>query len=139
MPSPTNRRLPALVAAAVLALTVTACTDKDDSPAKPAAGESPVTSAPATPEVTETTPAGEPTETATVHSSPPATGLAALLLPTSSVPGLNATWKWRDGKTGRAGTTPFGPCAKVDLASIGASKVAQRTYFPPVDTDDNAA
>lgn len=34
---------------------------------------------------------------------------------------------------------PFGLCAKADLASIGASEVVQRTYFPPVDTDDSAA
>jgi hypothetical protein len=55
------------------------------------------------------------------------------------VPGLNAQWKWQDGDTGPAVTDPFGLCAKVDLASIGATEVVERTYFPPDDSDDNAA
>lgn len=68
----------------------------------------------------------------------PAT-LTDRLLSTEQVPGLNASWHWQDGETGAAGTDPFGLCAKVDLASIGAIDVVERTYFPPVDTDDNAA
>jgi hypothetical protein len=61
------------------------------------------------------------------------------LLPTAQVPGLNASWHWQDGATGAATTEPFGFCAKADLSSIGAEQVVERTYFPPDDSDDNAA
>jgi hypothetical protein len=61
------------------------------------------------------------------------------LQPTGEVPGLNAAWHWQDGETGPAPADPFGACAKVDLGSIGATEVVQRTYFPPDDSDDNAA
>lgn len=140
MPStlrPGLRRASAL--AALCALALTACASKDDTPAKAGPGESPV-SAPAT------TPAGTGTSVGSpAPSSPPAappTTYATLgdrLLPTADVPGLTPTWHWADGETGPAGTEAFGLCARVDLMSIGATEVVQRTYFPPVDTDDNAA
>jgi hypothetical protein len=124
-----SRTAPALLVA--LALGLGGCASKDDSPSTSPAGESPETSAP----VVTPTPTVTPSETS---SASPAT-LTDLLLPTDAVPGLNATWRWEDGETGPAGTDPFGRCAKVDLMSIGATEVVERTYFPPVDTDDNAA
>lgn len=126
-----------LVAALVAAL-LTGCASKDDSPAKAAPGESPSSAPSASAPVDEPTDevSEEPTEEPTDDA--PAT-LADRLLPTASVPGLNATWRWEDGETGPAGSEAFGLCAKVDLASIGATEVVERTYFPPVDTDDNAA
>ncbi|RNL64193.1 hypothetical protein EFK50_06575 [Nocardioides marmoriginsengisoli] len=115
-----------------LALGLGGCASEDDSPAKSPAGESPETSAPP---VTTPDPTPTPTETPTTT---PAT-LTDRLLPTDAVPGLNASWRWQDGETGPADSEPFGRCAKVDLVSIGATEVVERTYFPPVDTDDNAA
>lgn len=134
------RALPASgrLAGAVLAclLVTSACTNSDDSPPAPAAGEQPSTPAPAaTP--TTTTGAATPSVTATASPSPPA--LTDRLIPTSAVPGLNNAWTWQDGETGPASTEPFGFCAKVDLASIGATEVVERSYFPPDDSDDNAA
>jgi hypothetical protein len=116
-----------------LTLGLGGCASKDDSPSKPAAGQSPETS---TPTVTPSTPESTPTEPTPTPS--PAT-LTDRLLPTDAVPGLNASWHWEDGETGPADASEFGLCAKVDLVSIGATEVVQRTYFPPVDTDDNAA
>lgn len=122
----------AVAGAVVGVLSLGGCASKDDSPSTPAAGEPPRTSAPPAPPVT--TAASSPTTGATS----PAT-LVDRLLATTAVPGLNATWHWQDGETGPAGSKPFGLCAKADLLSIGATEVVQRTYFPPVDTDDNAA
>jgi hypothetical protein len=61
------------------------------------------------------------------------------LLATGEVPGFNPSWQWQDGETGPASIDPFGTCAKTDLAAIGASDVVERTWFPPDDSDDNAA
>ncbi|MGO4257900.1 hypothetical protein [Marmoricola sp. RAF53] len=91
----------------------------EDGTAEPTPGDSP------------STPGGTPATAA------PAS-LADSLLATGQVPGLNASWKWQDGETGPAGTDPFGVCAKADLASIGATEVVDRSFFPPVDTDDHA-
>ncbi len=111
-------------------LTVAGCASPDDAPSEPVAGDPPTTSAPTlTPSAPVETP--EPVET-------PAT-LSDRLLATDAVPGLNAEWIWQDGETGPADDQAFGLCAKVDLISIGATEVVERTYFPPVDTDDGAA
>jgi hypothetical protein len=106
-------------------LVASGCTDTDDSPGTPQSGDSP---APATTKSGETS---SPSET------PPA--LTDRLLPTAQVPGLNASWSWQDGETGPAASEPFGFCAKADLASIGATEVVERSYFPPDDSDDSAA
>jgi hypothetical protein len=111
----------------------TACTRTDDSPDKPETGNSPTVQSPSsTPETTD------PPASSTPSSSTPAT-LTDRLVPTDHVPGLNATSHWQDGKTGPASPDLFGLCAKVDLLSIGATDVVERTYFPPDDSDDNAA
>jgi len=113
-------------------LVASGCTGTDDSPGTPQSGDSP---APAT-----TTPPTSPAPTSATPS-PSVTPLALTdrLLPTAQVPGLNATWTWQDGETGPATTEPFGFCAKADLASIGATEVVERSYFPPDDSDDGAA
>ncbi|MFL6060765.1 MAG: hypothetical protein ACJ72E_06015 [Marmoricola sp.] len=122
----------ALTGALAGALALGGCASKDDSPSTPSAGQPPISSAPPTPSVST------PTSTPTTTPPSPATVIDRLLA-TGAVPGLNATWHWQDGATGPAGSKPFGLCAKADLVSIGATDVVQRTYFPPVDTDDNAA
>lgn len=116
-------------------LLASACTTSDDTPPAPAAGEQPRTESPST--TPPTTSAASPSTTTTASPSPAT--LTDRLLETSAVPGLNEAWTWQDGETGPAGAEPFGFCAKVDLASIGATEVVERTFFPPDDSDDNAA
>jgi hypothetical protein len=127
------RALPASVAAVLGLALVVGCAAKDDEPTPAPAGESP--SAP------PSSTAAAPTTPATPESSAPPSDvpLTERLVPTAEVPGLNAQWQWADGETGPAGPAPFGLCAKTDLASIGASATVERSYFPPDDSDDNAA
>jgi hypothetical protein len=110
------------------------CTGSKDSPGTPETGDSPSVQ---TPSSTPETPA--PTTPAATTSTADSTPLVDRLLPTGEVPGLNAQWHWQDGETRPAGTEQFGLCAKADLASIGAVSAVERTWFPPVDSDDNAA
>ena len=83
----------------------------------------------------------DPTESPSGTLTPPDEPIPLVdrLLPTGLVPGLNAQWKWQDGDTGTPKADPLGVCAKVDLPSIGADQTVARTYFPPDDSDDNAA
>jgi hypothetical protein len=142
MPEPAHSPVLARTAAIALAclLGATGCASKNDPPSREAVDPRPTPTTTATPGETITadpTPTSSPTPTNTPSLVTPAT-LTDRLLPTSAVPGLTATWHWQDGRTGTAGPDAFGVCAKVDLASIGATQVVQRTYFPPVDTDDHA-
>ncbi|MCW2783781.1 MAG: hypothetical protein JWP74_298 [Marmoricola sp.] len=127
------------VLAVVVALGAGACTSSGDSPGTAATDQPPVTGTPAP---VSTTPADgtspSPTDPSTAVA-PTYGSLSDRLLATTAVPGLTTDWHWQDGNTGSAGTKPFGPCAKVDLSSIGASDVVERTWFPPGDTDDAAA
>lgn len=128
---PPRTLLPAALAAALLALS--ACGSGGSPTAvQPTDPSSAPVSQPASPASSASTPAGTPS------TSAPAS-LADRLLPTGQVPGLDAGWTWQDGETGPAPTDPFGSCAKADLGSIGATEVVQRSYFPPDDSDDNAA
>jgi hypothetical protein len=123
----------AVVPVAVLAclLAASGCAGNDDSPA-PSAAADPTATAPTEPAGPTSTP---PTPTDSATPADPNDRLLA----TEEVPGLNAKWTWQDGETGPAGPDPFGVCAKADLASIGATEVVERTWFPPDDSDDNAA
>jgi hypothetical protein len=128
-------------AAAAALMLASGCTGSDDSPRPAETPDSPAAQSPAggssnTPEEpSSSTPADSPSDDA-----PP---LLDRLLPTGQVPGLNAQWTWQDGDTGQPTTDPFGLCAQTapgaDLLSIGATDVVARTYFPPDDSDDNAA
>ena len=132
-PRPTVVALVATLSLATLFMAA-GCTDTDDAPAAPETGDSPAaprTSASAPAPATPAGTAAEPTP-----ADPP---LVDRLLPTRLVPGLSDGWAWQDGDTGAPSTDPFGLCAKADLASIGATDVVARTYFPPDDSDDNAA
>jgi hypothetical protein len=130
------RRTPALLLAGLL-LTA-GCTDTDDSPSTPEAADPPsaqTSSSAPEPSPTSTTPA--PTTSASPAS------LTDRLLATADVPGLNAQWQWQDGRTRPARSKPFGMCAQTapgaSLIDIGATEAVERTYFPPDDSDDNAA
>jgi hypothetical protein len=126
------RALPLLAAGLSALFLATGCSSEDPS-GTPDVSDSPtsgLSSGPAEPT--------EPTATTTT-ASPEAMPLLDRLLPTGQVPGLNAQWQWQDGDTGQPTADPFGVCAKADLLSIGATDVVARTYFPPDDSDDNAA
>jgi hypothetical protein len=132
------RALPASATLVAALLLAAGCTDSSDSPGAPEAGDPPATQT--------SSPVGPtPTPTSTPTASEPSAPLSLVdrLLPTGQVPGLNAAWHWQDGVTGPAGSEPFGLCAQTspgaDLASIGATEVVERTWFPPDDSDDNAA
>lgn len=130
-----------LLAAGALAL-LAGCSNGDQTPHQTSV-EQPTASDPTSPGTAASDPASPvPSSDPGAGTSPSAgvapTTLADRLLATSEVPGLNASWQWQDGETGPAGADPFGTCAKVDLASIGATDVINRSYFPPVDTDDHA-
>lgn len=120
-------------------LGLAACSSKKDSPSHEVVDPTPIASGPTTATTTPTDPATTAPAPVTATTPGVPVSLPDRLLATSAVPGLNAGWHWQDGNTGPAGTDSFGACAKVDLVSIGATSVVQRTYFPPVDTDDNAA
>jgi hypothetical protein len=49
-------------------------------------------------------------------------------LATNELPRLNDTLRWVQTGTGPATQEPFGLCQKVDLASIGATDVLERTW-----------
>ena len=128
--------MPALLIAGLL-LTA-GCTDTDDSPSTPEAADRPsVQTSSSGPEPSPTTAAPDP-----ATSTSPAS-LTDRLLATADVPGLNAQWQWQDGRTRPARSKPFGLCAQTapgaSLLDIGATEVVERTYFPPDDSDDNAA
>lgn len=138
MPFTDLPRLRLAALAACLVLAATACGDRDDDPSVAEPGTQPTTSAPSPSQSGSDAPTPTVSATAEPTASASPETLTDRLLPTADVPGLNATWTWQDGETGPAGSEPFGLCAKVDLASIGASDVVERSYFPPVDTDDSA-
>lgn len=136
---PAPPRLGVLALGVVVTLALSGCGSRDEDPtSQPGAPVSTATS------VTTAAPSNEPTPSPT---DPPTTPLAMpnptelvdRLLDAAQVPGLNASWVWQDGTTEPASAEPFGQCAVVDLASIGAVEVIERTYFAPDDSDDYAA
>lgn len=131
-------RLPrAALLLAVATFAVSGCTGPGDEPKKPAAGRSPAISV-GTDQPTPTEVVTSPTPPALSPTPPPTVGPDQLLT-AAQVPGLNARWRWQDGRTGPGGAAPFGICARADLGSIGAFQVLERSYFPPDDSDDSAA
>jgi len=127
-------RLRMAALSAALVLLVTSCGSDDGQPSSESAGATPTAVVPSPTE----TPSSPPV-TSTPTTAPSPQTLADRLLQTEQVPGFNPQWEWQDGETGPAGADAFGLCATVDLASIGATEVVERTYFPPVDVDDSAA
>lgn len=127
------------VAALLGTLLLTGCgTEADQNAGK---GSVPATATTPTDDAVEPSPTPTPSSTTdspspTVRPSPET--LTDRLLPTAEVTGLNERWRWRDGRTGPADEEPFGACAKTPLSTLGALDVVQRSYFPPVDTDDFA-
>jgi hypothetical protein len=110
----------------------------DDEPSKARATQSPEATETVTEEPTaspspsasasqSTAPSGSPT------SSPAATPEAALLT-AAEMPKLNSSSPWKVGRTGQAGTQPFGLCQMFDLLTIGATEAVERTFTHGGDT-----
>ena len=78
-----------------------------------------------------TTPA---TATSTPQGTAAAGGRRALrgkLLTAREVPGFNAEFRWKDGRTRNGeGVTPIGTCQRFSMTSIGAERTVVRTYKP---------
>ena len=116
------------------ALLLTACGDQTEG--GPGEGTTVATESPEpTPTDTET---GEPTEseeptpepTETTERPQPA-GLPGALLPAEEMPGFNEEFTWAEkATTGKEPAELAGTCHQFELTSIGAEKVAYRTYEP---------
>ncbi|MDQ6686869.1 MAG: hypothetical protein M3Z50_04535 [Actinomycetota bacterium] len=105
-------------AAAVLLLAgSTACGSHSSTPNRSPKATKPNQSATSTP---------TPTESSTPTPSATPTGDGTPFLTAPDLPPRRGVWTLVG--TGAASTKPFGFCAKFDLASIGATKVSQRTF-----------
>jgi len=110
----------------------------DDEPSKARATQT----AEATETVTEEpTPSPSPSASASQSTAPsnspsasPAATPQAALLTAAEMPQLNPTSPWKSGRTGPAGTRPFGLCQKFDLLTIGAIEAVERTFTSRGDT-----
>jgi hypothetical protein len=102
----------------------------DDANTSPA----PVTtSATPTPTPAPTTPAPS------TPTTPPQNPEFAGFLSASAMPPLTQQQSWATGTTGPATDVPFGICGKFSMASIGASRVVERTFTSPGDATTTAA
>lgn len=120
----------ALTALALLA-SLTAC-GEDPAPTAADPTDTPTATSSRTPEPTPT-PSTSPTPTPTPSPSPtqaPRRSLTDRLLPAEELPGFNEIFTWEIGTT--APQEPADPlqCQPFGLLSIGATKVAHRTYLP---------
>jgi hypothetical protein len=78
-------------------------------------------------------PSSEPTDepASSEPAAPAAGGLPGALLPAADVPGFNDEFTWKDGTTSEQEPPELaGTCHKFEVTSIGAEKVAYRTYEP---------
>lgn len=125
------------LAALALTFAVAGCGNQngDDAtqelPTQQAASESP--------EVEPVESPGDESESPTAEddspvASPQAPGIRGKLLTAEEVPGFNEEFSWTVESTRmREGQQPFGTCHKFAMTSIGAAKVAVRTYQPTAE------
>jgi hypothetical protein len=147
-PAPWRAVLVGLAATVTLTATLGACSGSDET--SNASDEPTVETT--TPTPTSETPTPTPTPTATASTESPAPTLTASptesatepagpdpttrLLPARSVGGLNDQWRWRAGETRSSEPDQVADCLRFSLSSIGASRVASRTYGPPASSSD---
>ena len=134
----------ALLTAAVLvgsgALTGCSVSRDDDEPSKARATPSPeatktVTEEPTTsPSPSASASAAQSTAPSSSPNASPAATPQAALLTAAEMPQLNSSSPWKVGRTGPAGTRPFGLCQKFDLLTIGATEAVERTFTHQGDT-----
>jgi hypothetical protein len=93
-------------------------------------------------ESTEPAEPAEPTDDAgSEEPADPATGgPAGALLPAAEVPGFNDEFTWKDGTTSDQEPPELaGTCHQFEVSSIGAERVAYRTYDPAQDASSQAS
>ena len=156
MPRRRGRLLASGLAAFALTVTVSGCgagtttgdTDRTDAAPSAAAPEpsTAASSTPATPTVTQvptptsTSPAPSEKHTSAAPEPAPARGLVAALVTAAELPGLNDQLAWQEASTrSREGRKPFGTCHRFAMTSIGALRVAVRTYAPDQDSPGTTA
>ena len=110
----------------------------DDEPSKARATQSPEATETVTEEpTTSPSPSASAAQSTAPSSSPSASPAAtpqAALLTAAEMPQLNPASPWKVGRTGPAGTRPFGLCQKFDLLTIGATEAVERTFTHQGDT-----
>ena len=122
-PAMRNRVRPPAVAAtlAITAALLAGCGTEEPGPTEPSS--------------TSTSPTPSPSPSATPSESPTESGP---FISGTGFPGLNENYRWREVRTGKAGSEPFGICSQFSLVDIGAEDVQQRDYAPaatdPADT-----
>lgn len=164
MVRPGGRSLASGVAALALSAALTGCADEagttpsdiadSSSPAAspttaaPSQSPSPTASTPPTSETpsptgsppVETSAAAEPSESSAPAKAKQVAGIRGKLLTAEEVPGFNDEFTWRERSTRRGeGGSPFGTCHRFAMTSIGASKVAVRTYRPATKSPGSTA
>ena len=102
-------------------------------PAAPANGDTDAGGPVATESSTPDTPSGAPSRTPAAREPAPEPAgpgtVADALLPAEQVPGFNDQFTWREESTQDAEPAELaGPCHLFEMVSIGAEKVAYRTY-----------
>lgn len=106
---------------------------------EPSAAPTPTSSPSGTPSSSTTAPSSAPSSPTASATAEPVT-ITGRLLVTEQVPTLTQGQHWTPpGTTSAAGLTPFGVCSRVDLASIGATRVVQRLWLDRANTGDSAA
>ena len=134
----------------VCLLLVAGCRDQVSETASPTAEDSTTS----TPTDAPSTSTPSPTETASESASPsasesasadpsPSTGargtLRSRLLTADELPGFNAEYRWRQGRTAPENpSTSFGTCQRFGILSIGAERAVVRGFRPasgPAGTD----
>jgi len=140
-----GRLLSSSLAALALTFAVAGCGNQNGDdvtqalPAQKAASESPEIEPVESPgdetESPEATESESPTaEDDSPVASPQAPGIRGKLLTAEEVPGFNEEFSWTVESTRmREGQQPFGTCHKFAMTSIGAAKVAVRTYQPTAE------
>jgi len=138
-----HRSFIAVLTAAVLvcigALVGCSVSRDNDEPSKARATQSPEATETVTEEpTTSTSPSASASQSTAPSGSPSASPAAttprAALLTAAEMPQLNSTSPWKVGRTGPAGTRPFGLCQRFDLLTIGATEAVERTFTHEGDT-----
>ncbi|GAB3666744.1 hypothetical protein GCM10027596_34780 [Nocardioides korecus] len=126
------------------ALTTGCSVSRSDDTSKADASPSPTATSTVTvtPVATPTpSPTASPSSAATAStgtgassSATPAPTGGGPLLTTAQLPAVPGSPAWAQERSGPAGTSPFGLCQKVDLLSIGAETVSERSFSSGQDT-----
>jgi hypothetical protein len=155
MPTPRRRR-PATGPSRIVAVTVltasalgvlgalAGCDDTSADEARSSTASASAGPASSAPSSTAATPSIAPSPSASAvttspAATPPGGDLASRLLPGDAVPALNDGTAWQSGSTtSREPAALFGTCQKFAMTSVGASRVAYRSFAPLARSENSA-